>query len=1060
VRFSGLIASLFALQAIASAWALPCFDPVDPVTDFEEVGLGIAGWQMDSGGERRFPGDRLAGHDEATGARVDPESRQGGRTGCFMHCPYRQGPGSTFQEFCVRLPTQPSGMLEGVTSIAGDVEKSDGVTYRVLINGTEAWAEHRRGADWKPFRIDLAPWTGQVATVRFEVSPGPANNTAFDWALWGGRRLLLPGLRSPLAARPAPPALDVARLSSCRDRGWAPIQGFDGTLRVESDEQEASLRYAGPDGEFAYVWRLPTGTNDSSIGRWLLKTRIEGGINSEIPLAAGSGIEWTDAVLPTASSSRATGNTVALSRTFRRGDGEQAVLHVTARLEGKALVLSVSCDKPWIRSFSGGDWGPVALRQRVAVPYYPHRVEYLPAESLFVSSYPDWEASGASRFSGSAALYEPLTDGTRHPLKETFIFSAARHIDEVLANIPNPPSPWRKEMGTRTVLDVWHGGSFEDVARSLDDLAGFGVRDGLVLLHVWQRDGYDNGLPAHWPAREAQGGDEAMKRLSDTARRLGNRLALHENYVDYYPNYERFTTNDLSLNSTGGIVEAWYQPGTRIQSFAVKPSAMLRLSGEQSPEIHRRYATTAGYLDVHSCVPPWFHVDQQDGTPGAGTLRSVIDAHRSLWDYGRRVHEGPMTGEGNGHWFWSGWLDGVEAQFGTGWDHNAGRAAPLMVDFNLLRIHPLQINHGQGYYERWHEEKPPWGGGLPMIALDQYRMQEVVFGHAAFVGGGLWRAPAYAGLEHHLVTPVAARHAGHGVRDIRYGVEGGWVDTTAAAKAGRFTRVRVVYDNGLTITANGEPDELDVDGYVLPEFGWIATQKNFSAGTVLRDGIVVDFSREPDRLFANARRARDWMHGAPLPLRVRVTDFQPLDGRRIRFSYAWTNDAAIARDVRCFVHFDLPAAGAQESKIVFQQDHVLPKPAPAWGPGEVVADGPFDLRIPDHVADGRYAWHIGLFDDRGRLPLDGLDDGSSRIRLGDLIVEEGGRRIRFEAAAADATSRAEWYRRRLNVAEKAVDFGFLKTDGAVLLQRSGDRWVQLTWPADGVSVQVAGSERR
>jgi hypothetical protein len=903
--------------------------------------------------------------------------------------------------------------------------------------------------------VDLAPWAGQAATIRFEVSPGPYNNTAFDWALWGERRMALPGLRPSHGARPAPPPLDLARMASRPNAGWEPVPGFDGTVTARSDDRQAIFLYKGTDGTFTYTWEFPAGTNDPALGRWTLAARWRGSPACDVPLAAAARIDWTTQATPSGNTAVRRGDAVELVRTLRNDSGGEARLVLAARLAGKALVLSVACDKPWIESLSPGDWGPVALRRRIPVPYYPHAVHYLPAEDLFVSSYPDWEASGASHFSGSTAVYAPLTDGSRNVMNETFIFPVARHVGEVLANIPNPSSPWIKEVGRRTVLDIWHGGSFDDVAGGLDVLAAFGLRDGMVLLHVWQRDGYDNGLPAHWPAPASQGGEEALQRLSATARRLGHRLALHENYVDYYPNYERFTTNDLALDSTGGIVKAWFQPGTKIQSFAVKPSAMLRLSGEQSPVIHKRYGTTAGYLDVHSCVPPWFHVDHEAVVPGAGTMRSVIEAHRALWAYGRQIHEGPMTGEGNAHWFWSGWLDGVEAQFGTGWGHHGGRAAPLMVDFNLLRVHPLQINHGQGYYQRWHEEAPPWGEGLPMAVLDQYRMQEIVFGHAAFVGGDLWRSPGLAGLEHHLVAPVAARHAGSRVRDIRYGVGGQWVDSTAAAKAARFTRVRVAYENGLTVTANGEPGDLEADGYMLPEFGWVATQAHFAAGTVLRDGVVVDFARAPGRLFANARRASDWMRGAPLAVRVRVAGFQSLDGRRIRFSYAWTNDAAIGRDVHCFVHFDRPGAGRDGPLISFQQDHALPRPAASWQRGERVEDGPHELRLPAGAGDGRYAWHIGLFDREGRLPLDGPDDGARRIRLGDLVVENGGRDVRFEPAAAGAPSRVDPFCRHLNDGGRVVDFGFLKTDGAVLLEQAGGAWTRRTWPAEGVHVEAA-----
>jgi hypothetical protein len=36
-----------------------------------------------------------------------------------------------------------------------------------------------------------------------------------------------------------------------------------------------------------------------------------------------------------------------------------------------------------------------------------------------------------------------LTDGTRVPLRERAVFTAAWYLAEVLPNPPNPPSPWR-----------------------------------------------------------------------------------------------------------------------------------------------------------------------------------------------------------------------------------------------------------------------------------------------------------------------------------------------------------------------------------------------------------------------------------------------------------------------------------------------------------------------------------------------------------------------------------------------------------------------------------------
>ena len=263
------------------------------------------------------------------------------------------------------------------------------------------------------------------------------------------------------------------------------------------------------------------------------------------------------------------------------------------------------------------------------------------------------------------------------------------------------------------------------------------------------------------------------------------------------------------------------QSRTRIQSFAVKPDAILRLAATQSPEIHRRYNTLADYLDVHSAVPPWFHVDDRAGETGAGQFSRVWDVHRQLWAYERDTHNGPVFGEGYNHWYWSGCLDGVEAQFGSGWPGNGGFTAPLAVDFDLLKIHPLQFNHGMGYYSRWwpsESYQTNWAGPAPMVVLDRYRMQEVAYGHAGFLDSSVYANIPLAWLEHHLLSPVTARYALARPQEILYETHGAWVDATAAAKlddAGVWNRVRVRYENGLVVTANGASNILAAGSWLL-----------------------------------------------------------------------------------------------------------------------------------------------------------------------------------------------------------------------------------------------------
>lgn len=1040
------------------------FEPVGDTTGFDDVGIFASGFTLPGGVTNYFEANRRSNHDEQSGTYVDATRQYRGKPALFMHPPYRNhGEGGyAFQEFSITLPASPAAAIEGFTSLTDDSEKSDGVTYRIRVNGDIAWEEHRHTLDWQPFRADLAKWAGKPVTIRFESTPGPKNNTGWDASMWGERKLLLPGFRG--FEHPAPPPLDLKKLSSKQNKSWAPLSGFDSKTKITVEKDYlASLSYDGDDGAMKHEWslcgaieRYSPVAGDMSIARPLgtitLHAKMTGDREYEIPMLGGAQILWTNEVHELDAKFVKHWSSIELVRTFTNAAGEIATLTVSAKLEGKSIVLDIACDKPWIKEFTPGIVGPVAIKKKLPMPYYGHPVEFLPAENLFVSSFPDWSASHASHFRNERAIYEALTDGSRNKLVERAIFSAAWHVDEVLANIPNPPSPWREYFGNRIVLDIWNG-DFAGCAKSLDEMAKLDVRNDYIIYHNWQRDGYDNGLPAHFPAREKQGGESQMTNLSATAKAAGHRFSLHENYVDYYPNYEHFTTNDVSLKSDGSLQTAWYNEGTKVQSFAEKPGAIMRYAREQSPEIHKRYDTTAGYLDVHSCVPFWFHVDQRAGEPDAGSLQSVWKTHRELWQFERDVHGGAETGEGNGHWPWSGWLDGVEAQFGTGWPWGEGLTAPLLVDFNLLRVHPLQINHGQGYYERWFGQTKPWGDGFPVAVFDQYRMQEIVFGHIGFLGHDFWRKPNVAWLEQHLVPPVSSRHATQRVRDITYNIDGKWVDTSEAVKRGivaklspmeNFGRVRIVYENGLTIIANSIANDFVAGAFTLPQFGWIATNKDFSAGTIRRDGVTVDFVDSSDYQFANARRASDWNMGGPMPVSVRVDNFQALENKRIKFSYDWKLSVKLNRDLHCFVHFDKPGKHSYHSDTVAQQDHSLKKKTTEWAAGEQLADGPYEMTLD--LPDGKYMWRIGLFDKAGRLAMDGPSDGTGRVRLGDIIISGGGKKIRFEHEQPMDKSASELFRQNVNLAEKEIDFGFVKTSGSVLRKREHGEWKTWTFP--------------
>ena len=1022
--------------------------PDVPVLRLDEIGLYTVGYAYRGGQEQLFPPGWSSYFEEKTGVACQPAGLVNGKQAFLLHCPWRGGTGVAFQTFTIRLPRARNAFLRGFTAMRPDiVERSDGVTFRIFVNGKKVLEEHRADAQWKPFRIDLSPHLGQTVTLRFETDPGPKDDPSWDFSLWAERELVLEGYQPSQKARPAPPPLKLQTLTSVPNGTVAPRSAFAHRTSLQVQGETAIFRYQGDDGVLEYRWRKPRPDDPNPFGEWTLRAQMKGDTPVEVPMATTATLEFVMDGLPIGAQWERKGDTIVCTRRYREGRAG-VTLRITARMFHKSLVLELEADRPGIRVLDAGGWGPVMRRRQVVTPYYGGHVFYLPTENLFVNAILDWTHSHATAHDGLRAQYNALSDGGRNPLRERVVFTAAWHMAEVLPNIPNPPSPFLKQVGDRIVLDIW-GGQFVDIARGFEQLAAHGITRCVALIHVWQRSGYDNALPMHFPANAELGGDEGMKVLVQTGVKLGYYVALHENYVDYYPNYDHFDEDDIALDSEGKRQLAWFNPSTKIQSFAVKPNAILRLAATQSPEIHRRYGTNACFLDVHSAVPPWFHVDMRAEEEGAGMFQRVWDVHRALWQYARKTHGGPVFGEGNNHWYWSGCLDGVEAQFGTGWGWGQGLQAPLAVEFDLLKIHPLQCNHGMGYYERWWSDAK-WGSVPPMVVLDQYRMQEVAYGHAGFLGSAVWNLVPYAWLEHHLLTPVMARYATAKPISIEYHIGGKWVDSTAAAKAGNWQRVRVRYDSGLTVVANNASEPLRVGAITLPRFGWLATGAGVTAYTALRQGVVVDYAETAESLFVNARHAAHWNLTGLKRIRPEVAQFTQVGERTFRITYRWRVNDTLDRDYVCFVHFSQLPPEPWDEGIKFQQDHALPKPTSQWRRGEEVMDGEYTVAIPENIPDGNYQWTIGLYaPGGGRVNLEGEVDRHGRNLLGVLQVRDNGRTIRFVPEQSTGEQRLALYRSHLNEAGKAVDFGAVRTNGSVLIRRRGRGWELIAYPREG-----------
>jgi hypothetical protein len=719
-------------------------------------------------------------------------------------------------------------------------------------------------------------------------------------------------------------------------------------------------------------------------------------------------------------------------------------VHVTIQgvATSSGIEAQIDADQPVITSVDLGNWTSNLGALTIAVPYYTGNVWYVPVLSTYINGWWDLHSTQATEISGTSANYSAKTDGTLNKLHELMKVAMSANVDEVFPEPGNQPSPYIAKLSGRMVIDIWDSG-FSFIRQGLADLGDYGIGNCAGIIHVWQDEGYDNALPEHYPADSDLGGDLGIEAAIDQGKASGCLMAVHENYVDYYPNDPHFNPKAVALNSDGSRMLSWFNSATDIQSFSTKPNWMVANAETQSPTIHASYGTTAGYLDVSSAVMPYTHIDMDASSPQAGMMTAYLQNAQALWNFERRTHNGPVFGEGVNHWIYSGLLDGVEARLGAGSlaADNLGESQPLFVDFDLLQIHPLQVNHGMGYYSSW---TPTGTSNMTTLERDAYRMQEIAFGHAPFVGSGTWNEIPLAFVESNLVSPVAASYGSAKVVSIQYQVNGKWGTSSLAAKSDQFKQVQVAYDNGLALVANASQASLSWNGLTIPQFGWAAKSANLLAYTAQCGSTICDYAQTERGIFANSRNQSDaqigWGSAAPSVIGVKQGA-----GRTFIINLDWHIYSAFGTQINyvAFVHFvDDGLVSTSNLGIVFQGDHQPTVGTSLWQVGQEVTDGPVPITIPSSVPDGTYSIRVGLFDPAtgDRVVLSGNNDGTNRYIVGYLIVRSGGTQVSFTAPVPPANDP------RLNTTGTVVAFGTVKTDGMISITEENGDWILRPFP--------------
>ncbi|MCF7732203.1 MAG: hypothetical protein K9N23_10970 [Akkermansiaceae bacterium] len=1060
-------AALIAAMMNARGWAGPDLTVALPQgeTRLTEIGLYRVGWQSYGGDSHWMPLAWSGESDPVTGIVYHTRADYLGREALLMHSPWRVPGGRTWVDYQLALPRHPPLTLSfGIAMDPNSMVpgKSDGVTFSCFLSDDtgehELLRRHWDQGTWEDHTFDLSADAGKTVTIRLQVEPGPDNNSSWDFSYFGNPQITvgrgnsnrgkLVENRLAGTAWKATASADMRALSNASGRGVAPSNLLDCHNSLLAEGGDWRFTYQGDDCRISYLYH-PTG---GTLGDFTVQIddgppfqpATGGGVGSPLLLDSGRLVSAT----------RRGEELVAVWE--YTADGKPVRVDWTYQILGKALLVSARCHAPVVESFSLGQ-AAAALRKPLDIPYLAGRAEFLTAQGVFICRYLDWTKSNSSRCPQGGAVYEATTGGTRNPLFESGYIAVSPELAEVLPNIPNPPSPFVARLAPRIMLDVWghHDRSYAGDTEVLRELKDSGVDHLAIIQHDWQHFGYDVKLPDHLPANPAYGSEDDLREYGRTATACGYLWALHENYIDIYPDAPSYDPAARVLNADGTPSPAWLNEGTGVQSFGLKCNRALDFARQVSPVAHQRYGTTAAYLDVHTCVPPWHQLDHDASQPSAAIARFKVERDGGLFQFERDSHGGPMFGEGNHHFYWAGRCDGVEAQVQGGEDH-----VPFL-DFDLLKIHPQMVNHGMGYYERWFRagQRARWGIDVGSVAqLDKYRAMEIAYGHAGFIGNALTSDVQAIIREHHLMYPVQRLYGIAKPVEIRYQLGERLVPGGLALVAGDTSRQRIRYDNGLTVWVNWNPqpwtltnlpDRPAAEVVELPQWGFLALGADTMVATRLHDGKFADQTDCPEFFFADARTWFDpSQRRARWNIEPRLREFTHLGGNRVRVSYEWRVGESPGGDYQCFVHGTHPDA-PRADHIAFQQDHPLPKPTTAWQAGEVIVDGPYEFDIP--VDRDWYDLVIGLHQGP-RLRLTGPSDGGDRVIIARLMLDRMDgkiRTIRSEAAppeASPAVTPAADFTAHTNPPGTWIDFGKVATDGALMIRREAGQLTVFPYP--------------
>ncbi|MBQ3453418.1 MAG: hypothetical protein IJG25_01000, partial [Thermoguttaceae bacterium] len=800
-------------------------------------------WLNLAGEDLRCLGVDFSGSDEATRAACGLEGDH-----FSLHPPFVPKGGSLWLEYPLQMPEGESLTFSYGCKIrqnSPDEPPSDGVTFRIW--GTEGDFQDKKLLDeihtdaktWQNRVADLSSFASKAMTLWIEINPGPKNDTTCDGCSLQG--LTLSALAPP-AKEPAADPVDFALADGFTARVAPGEYGlFDGTITMTAPDgrqvayQGVSIFLDGisPMGDSALIEAGPQCRYDADTKRLNCQATLV--INDQPQTITLSAYQLGGLLIfevpegnPAKIGPLSLGPSTESIERFYYGHG-MVCQHPTAslRIDGEGHRLSTS--------HVGADYAN-GLSVLMASETPPDFLVVDPQANIF-----SLEVSGVTRLA-----LRPSEHGA---------FDAAIHFRD--------QSPWHSAPGKgverkagRLVFDNWSSDTAAAISR-MGKAFDYGVTDSLYIHHNWQKWGYDVRLPDIWGDSEenaARGSLEELRALADLCRSRDVPFALHDNYIDFYPDAEGFTYDDIVFHQDGTPYKAWINYGAEAQSYRFRPDKIFPFV-ERNFALGKKYLpqADASFVDVFSSIHMFPFYDRQGNFHPLAETRDgwkkafdMIDQALTQTVDGKQRSGISISEAGND--FLIGSLDGADAE----WIPISSVPAPgcyLVPCEKWERTpwfaavnHTNYSRHGVGYEDRYIARSNVLLHGAQS---DDYLSMEILGGVDLMVD---WNCLFPASVRmYYLAQHIVRSRAAAEILSVEFAED----DKTGGQD---ITRQTVHWSDGTTVWGNrGEDDWTLPDGSVLPRYGVKCVNPNgmelFLGRNPANPAEVIEYSRRIDGSF-------------------------------------------------------------------------------------------------------------------------------------------------------------------------------------------------------------------